>query len=62
MRIFKADVERVCSRCGTEMIFFVQHAHGNYPLLDYVCPRCDLGLDEEDSPAEATDEGAGAPE
>ncbi|MFQ5919705.1 MAG: hypothetical protein ACE5I4_06645 [Thermoplasmata archaeon] len=56
--MFKADVERVCSRCGTEMIYFVQHAHGNYPLLDYVCPRCDLGMEEGDPPTESADEGA----
>ncbi|MFQ6012154.1 MAG: hypothetical protein ACE5LS_00700 [Thermoplasmata archaeon] len=62
MRIFKGEVERVCSRCGTEMIYFVQHAHGNYPLLDYVCPRCDLGLKEGDLPKEASDEGAGPSE
>jgi ssDNA-binding Zn-finger/Zn-ribbon topoisomerase 1 len=34
-----------CEKCGTEKIFFVQHAHGNYPILDYVCPKCDLGGD-----------------
>ncbi len=62
MRIFKADVERVCSRCGTEMIYFVQHVHGNYPLLDYVCPRCDLGMEEGEPSAEVTDESAGPSE
>lgn len=60
--MFRADEVRVCSRCGTEMIFFVQHAHGNYPLLDYVCPQCDLGLEEGDLSVEATDEGAGLSE
>lgn len=42
------------------MVFFVQHAHGNYPLLDYVCPRCDLGVDEEER--EASHEGEGPSE
>ena len=32
-----------CPKCGTEKIYFVQHTHGNYPVLDYVCPDCDLG-------------------
>lgn len=32
-----------CPKCGTEKVYFVQHAHGNYPILDYVCPNCDLG-------------------
>ncbi len=35
-----------CEKCGSEKIFFVQHSHGNYPILDYVCPKCDLGGDE----------------
>ncbi len=62
MRIFKADVERVCIRCETEMTFFVQHSHGNYPVIDYLCPKCDLGEKEGQPPAEATDEGAGPSE
>lgn len=32
-----------CPKCGAEKVYFVQHAHGNYPILDYVCPNCDLG-------------------
>jgi len=32
-----------CEKCGAEKVFFVQHSHGNYPILDYVCPNCDLG-------------------
>ncbi|OGS48421.1 MAG: hypothetical protein A3K68_01395 [Euryarchaeota archaeon RBG_16_68_13] len=32
-----------CEKCGAEKVFFVQHAHGNYPILDYICPNCDLG-------------------
>ncbi len=43
MRIFKPGVKRICKKCGSEMVYFVQHAHGNYPLLDYLCPKCDLG-------------------
>ena len=35
-----------CDKCGTEKVYFVQHAHGNYPILDYVCPKCDLGGDQ----------------
>ena len=35
-----------CPKCGTEKIYFVQHSHGNYPVLDYVCPKCDLGGEE----------------
>ncbi len=58
MRIFKADVERVCTRCETEMIFFVQHSHGNYPVIDYLCPHWDLGEEEGLPSAEATDESA----
>jgi len=34
-----------CEKCGQEKVYFVQHAHGNYPILDYVCPQCDLGGD-----------------
>jgi len=34
-----------CPKCGTEKVYFVQHTHGNYPVLDYVCPNCDLGGD-----------------
>lgn len=32
-----------CAKCGADKVYFVQHAHGNYPILDYVCPKCDLG-------------------
>ncbi len=32
-----------CPKCGAEKVYFVQHAHGNYPILDYLCPNCDLG-------------------
>src|SRR2546429_8457074 len=32
-----------CEKCGSDKVFFVQHAHGNYPILDYVCPKRDLG-------------------
>src|SRR2546429_7441062 len=35
-----------CEKCGTDKVFFVQHSHGNYPILDYVCPKCDLGGDQ----------------
>jgi hypothetical protein len=35
-----------CAKCGAEKVYFVQHSHGNYPILDYVCPRCDLGGEE----------------
>ena len=35
-----------CEKCGSDKVFFVQHAHGNYPILDYVCPKCDLGGDQ----------------
>ena len=35
-----------CEKCGAEKKFFVQHSHGNYPILDYVCPNCDLGGDQ----------------
>lgn len=34
---------QTCEKCGAEKVFFVQHSHGNYPILDYVCPTCDLG-------------------
>lgn len=44
------------------MVYFVQHAHGNYPLLDYVCPRCDLGTDENDEELELGHEGEGPSE
>lgn len=37
---------KFCEKCGAEKKFFVQHAHGNYPILDYVCPNCDLGGDK----------------
>ncbi|OGS62432.1 MAG: hypothetical protein A3K59_02920 [Euryarchaeota archaeon RBG_19FT_COMBO_69_17] len=40
------EEKRYCPKCGTEMQFFVQHSHGNYPILDYVCPKCDLGGEE----------------
>ncbi|MEE9600263.1 MAG: hypothetical protein V3W22_00980 [Thermoplasmata archaeon] len=43
MRIFKPSVKRICKKCGSEMVYFVQHAHGNYPLLDFLCPKCDIG-------------------
>lgn len=62
MPIFKADEERVCASCGTEMVYFVQHAHGNYPLLDYVCPRCDLGIEEGEPSGGSAHEGEGAHE
>jgi hypothetical protein len=48
--------EEVCETCGTAKVFFVQHAHGNYPLLDFLCPKCEVGEGEtygdglEDSP------------
>src|SRR2546428_10938555 len=32
-----------CEKCGSDKVYFVQHSHGNYPILDYVCPKCDLG-------------------
>lgn len=35
-----------CEKCGSDKVFFVQHSHGNYPILDYVCPKCDLGGDQ----------------
>ncbi|TLZ78498.1 MAG: hypothetical protein E6K11_08675 [Methanobacteriota archaeon] len=35
-----------CEKCGSDKVYFVQHAHGNYPILDYVCPKCDLGGDQ----------------
>lgn len=44
--MFKPANGETCPKCGTEMVYFVQHAHGNYPLLDLLCPRCDLGEDE----------------
>ncbi len=62
MRIFKADVERICTRCETEMTFFIQHSHGNYPVIDYLCPNCDLVEKERQHSAEAADEGAGPSE
>jgi len=37
------EAPQKCEKCGAEKVFFVQHAHGNYPILDYVCPNCDLG-------------------
>ena len=37
------EEDKPCPKCGTKMTFFLQHTHGNYPLLDYVCPNCDLG-------------------
>jgi len=41
------EQKQYCEKCGAEKKFFVQHSHGNYPILDYVCPKCDLGGDEE---------------
>ncbi len=41
------------------MVFFLQHAHGNYPLLDYVCPKCELGGEGPTDEARVTDEGQG---
>ena len=38
--------KQYCEKCGSEKRFFVQHSHGNYPILDWVCPKCDLGGDE----------------
>src|SRR5205807_6918749 len=35
-----------CEKCGSDKVFLVQHAHENYPILDYVCPKCDLGGDQ----------------
>src|SRR5207247_11166611 len=35
-----------CEKCGSDKVYFVQHSHGNYPILDYVCPKCDLGGDQ----------------
>jgi ribosomal protein S27AE len=49
--------KRFCPKCGTEMVFFLQHAHGNYPLLDYLCPKCELGEEPEGGGAVAEDEG-----
>ncbi len=48
--------KRFCPKCGTEMVFFLQHAHGNYPLLDYICPKCELGQESEGSGLGAEDE------
>ncbi len=39
----KSGKREICENCGSEKVFFVQHAHGNYPLLDYLCPKCELG-------------------
>ena len=36
-----------CPKCGTEKVYFVQHTHGNYPVLDYLCPKCDKILSVE---------------
>lgn len=41
------------------MVFFLQHAHGNYPLLDYVCPKCELGEEERSEGLGVPDEGQG---
>ena len=30
------------------MTYFLQHTHGNYPVIDYLCPHCDLGGDKPD--------------
>lgn len=38
---------RICDKCGSEKVYFVQHAHGNYPILDYMCPKCDIGVDKD---------------
>ena len=40
-------VPEKCPKCGTDKIYFVQHSHGNYPILDYVCPKCELGGDAD---------------
>ncbi len=32
------EQKQYCEKCGSEKKFFVQHSHGNYPILDYVCP------------------------
>lgn len=41
------------------MVFFLQHAHGNYPLLDYVCPKCELGEEGSGEELGAPNEGQG---
>lgn len=46
-----------CPKCGTKMTFFLQHSHGNYPILDYVCPKCDLGGEKLDVDWEAMKKG-----
>jgi hypothetical protein len=38
------------------MVFFLQHAHGNYPLVDYICPKCELGQESEEGGLGAEDE------
>lgn len=55
---FKSSTKRNCLKCGAEMVFFLQHAHGNYPLLDYVCPKCQFG-EENGAEAEVSNEGPG---
>lgn len=55
--IFKPEKEKTCEKCGAELVFFLQHAHGNYPLLDYMCPNCDLGEVEFPELSESEDEG-----
>lgn len=58
LKIFPSPAEKkFCPRCGTEMVFFLQHAHGNYPLLDYLCPKCELGEELKGSGVEAGNEG-----
>ena len=46
-----------CEKCGSDKVYFVQHSHGNYPILDYVCPNCDLG-GEKDIDAEFVEDAA----
>src|SRR5947208_1742809 len=49
------ESEEIASSCrvrsesafeASKGVFVLQHAHGNYPILDYVCPKCDLGGDQ----------------
>lgn len=54
--MFESGTKHNCPQCGREMVFFLQHAHGNYPLLDYLCPHCDLGEGEADDKGEGTSE------
>ena len=37
------ESDKKCPKCSSTLVYFVQHAHGNYPIMDLLCPKCDLG-------------------